>query len=431
MTTARAASLLVVAALLIGSVDVAVLLRRDPGGSGPSTGSAPAGAASESVDEQLERVARTIEDIRELDFEEVPEPTYLPPDELAQRAASFVAEYSDEDAEVDERLLTALGAIPTGTDLRAMLRTALSEQVAGFYDPRSDELVVGTDTRSERLGPLDEITLAHELEHALADQALGLPVADDIPERREDAAFAQQALVEGDATLTMVLYAEQALSVVDQARLLAEQSALTQQLENLTAMPHVIQRTLTFPYEEGTAFATTLREQGGWETVDEAYRRLPSSTLQILRPDLYLAGEGSGTDPRDVGEPGGDWQRRGALAIGAADLLFLFEAPGDDPARAIEDPLAHATAWRGGEAVVYADGDATAVGIALEGADRLCSAVGAWYAAAFPQARVEGALRASGRTFDGPTQDAFIRCGGDDVRVGIAPDLAAARALAA
>lgn len=431
MTTSRATVLLTVAVLLITVADVVVLFRRAPDGGGVGGSAAPSGVATESIDEQLRRVARTVEEVRDLTFEEIPEPTYLPPDELAERAGAFIVEYTEQDADIDERLLTALAAVPDDIDLRALLRTALSEQVAGFYDPRTDELVVGTRTQDERLGPLDEITLAHELQHALADQVLGLPVNEDVPEGEEDAAFAEQALVEGDATLTMVLYAEQALSIVDQAKLLAEQSALTQQLESLTAMPHLIQRTLTFPYEEGTAFVTALREQRGWEAIDEAYARLPASTLQILRPDLYVAGEGTGTDPRDVGEPGGPWERRGAVSVGAADLLFLFEAPGDDTDRAIDDPLGNATAWRGGEAVVFADGDRTAVGVSLEGGERLCAAVGAWYAAAFPDATASGGLRERGRTFDGPVQDAFIRCGGDDVRLGIAPDAATARALAA
>jgi hypothetical protein len=46
-----------------------------------------------------------------------------------------------------------------------------------------------------------------------------------------------------------------------------------------------------------------------------------------------------------------------------------------------------------------------------------------WYAAAFPDARREGT------TFDGPRQDAVIACRGENVRLGIAPDVRTARAL--
>lgn len=424
MTGPRTAAAVAVAALAIAAADVALLV--DGTREAASTTAAPEPTAGESLDEQLARVAAIVEDVRGLTFDDIPEPTYLPPADLAERAGRFVAEYPPEEAEVDARLLVALGAIPDGTDLRELLATALSEQIAGFYDPRSDELVVGTSSRGDRLGPLDEITLAHELEHALADQRFGLPLADgDVPEGEEDAAFAAQALVEGDATVTMSLYAEEALSIVDQARLLAEQQRLAAELGDLTALPHFLQRALTFPYQEGVAFVTSVRDAAGWSGVDEAYRQLPTTTLQILRPDLFLAGRGGAEDPRDVAVPGAPWDEAGRFAVGAADLLFLFEAPGGDPGRALDDPRRAAERWRGGEAVVLVDGDRTAVGLALRGAEGLCAAVGGWYGAAFGRGRPAPA----GTEFEGDVQDAVLACDGADVRLGIAPDLPTARAL--
>src|SRR5690606_36310905 len=73
-----------------------------------------------------------------------------------------------------ERLLVGLGAVPAGTDLPTVRRQLLDDQVAGFYSPDTGELVVRVPDDGE-VGTLDTITLAHELQHALADQALGLP----------------------------------------------------------------------------------------------------------------------------------------------------------------------------------------------------------------------------------------------------------------
>lgn len=396
---------------------------RDTGSPPGPTATGTATVAGESLPEQLERVARIVEEVRDLRFERVPEPTFLPPDELAGRASGFLEQYTDEDAEEDRLLLEALGAVPPGTDLRELLSTALEEQVAGFYDPETDEMVVGTAAQGERLGPLDEITLAHELEHALADQVLGLPDLSAVPAGEEDAAFAVQALIEGDATLTMVRYAETALSVIDQARLLADQGRLAAELGGLSDMPHYLQRSLLFPYEEGLSFVSALEARGGWELVDAAYTRRPSTTLQILRPQLYLDGEGVARDPRDPGDPGAGWERLDDVAVGAADLLFLFEAPGGDTARALDDPRGSAGAWLGGEAVLWSDGDRAAVGIALVGSPGLCDAVTDWYRAAFPSAAVTE--RADGISSDGTDQDAEIRCAGEEVeevRLGIGPD---------
>lgn len=422
--------LAVLIALTAGGIAVDRSGLLDPGDTGPQpgpTGTATATTAVETLAEQLERVARIVEEVRDLRFERVPEATFLPPDELAERAAGFLEQYTDEDAEEDRLLLAALGAVPTGTDLRGLLSTALEEQVAGFYDPESGEMVVGTAAQGERLGPLDEITLAHELEHALADQVLGLPELSGVPPGEEDAAFAVQALIEGDATLTMVRYAETALSVIDQARLLADQSRLAAELGALSDMPHYLQRSLLFPYEEGLSFVSAVEQQGGWELVDAAYTRRPSTTLQILRPQLYLDGEGTGRDPRDPGDPGAGWERLDDVAVGAADLLFLFEAPGGDTARALDDPRGSAGAWLGGEAVLWSDGDSSAVGVSLLGTTALCDAVTDWYRAAFPSAAVT--QRGDGISVDGPEQDARIRCSDEEVRLGIAPDERTAAAL--
>ena len=46
----------------------------------------------------------------------------------------------------------------------------------GFYDERTKRLVVVRDRRASR--PLLEITLAHELVHALEDQRFGLRVSE-------------------------------------------------------------------------------------------------------------------------------------------------------------------------------------------------------------------------------------------------------------
>lgn len=427
----RWASLVGVLTVVIGLTAVGVAVDRsgllDPDTAEPQPGPT-ATATVETLDEQLQRVARIVEEVRELRFDDVPEATFLPPDELSERAAGFLEDYTDEDVEVDRLILEALGAIPRGTDLRGLLSTALEEQVAGFYDPQNGEMVVGTAAQGQRLGPLDEITLAHELQHALADRALGLPDLRDVRPGEEDPAYAVQALVEGDATLTMVRYAEVALSAIDQARLLAEQGRLASELGALTDMPHHIQRSLTFPYEEGLAFVSALEEQGGWELVDAAYTRRPTSTRQIMDPALYLRGEGAPREPRDPGDPGPGWERLAEVDLGAADLLFLFEAPGGDPSRALEDPGAAALAWRGGEATVWSSGGSSAVGIVMVGQRALCDAVISWYVAAFPDATV--AEVPDQLSADGPDQDAEIRCSDEEVRVGIAPDARSASSIA-
>ena len=99
-------------------------------------------------------------------------PLFLDRDEavaLARRISR--SEYSEDEQRIDEESLKLLGLLRRGTDLRAAVESVEQDQVLGFYDDRSKRLVVIRDAGATR--PLLEITLAHELVHALEDQRFG------------------------------------------------------------------------------------------------------------------------------------------------------------------------------------------------------------------------------------------------------------------
>lgn len=421
-------------AALVLAVAVGVVTFRtgDDGSTGvvdvgePSAPGSPA-AATETLDEQIQRVARIVRDVREMPSPATPTVTVLGPGDLTARVAEDLVLYTEEDADTDLRILAALRAVPRDYALRDQLVTSLSRQVAGFYDPDTGELVVGATDPEERVGRLEELTLAHELQHAFADEVHGLPALDD-ETVGEDALLARRALVEGDATASMQAYAAVALSMVDQLLLAQEAVALQEQLAGVTELPHVLQRSLTFPYEEGLAFVQTLREDGGWRAIDEAYAAPPTTTAQVLFPERYLAGE-EAVAVTPPAAPGDGWVATTTTDLGAADLLLLFEAPGDDPAVALPDPPGSARAWRGGRLDLWVDGadSAVALTIATDQPDRLCADLRAWLVASRPTAEVTQDAQVV-RLVE-PDEMATLRCG-DTTRVGIAPTVATADALA-
>ncbi len=350
--------------------------------------------------------------------------------EMSRRIADQVnTEYPAGDADADRRILAALGAVPTDVDLRALVAKLLAGQVVGFYDTKTKELVVVAGDPKAPLSAAAQITLAHELDHALVDAALGLP--DDEPKGPSDAGLAMLALVEGDAVLTQQRFLLSVIPPSQQLGLAVDPEILQAQAQ-LQGFPYVLRAQLEFPYAEGAAFVCGLYAQGGWPAVDAAYRALPTTSAQILFPQRYSAREGA-VDPRDPGALGGAWKRARTDTIGAAELLWLFQAPGDDPQVSIDDPLGAVEAWAGGELHLWTDGPASAVGVALvdrAGDGTLCAAVARWYQAAFPRDRAAERRPGEALASDGGTQDAALRCGDRDVRLGIAPDLATARALA-
>jgi hypothetical protein len=390
-------------------------------------GSNPLPPASD-VAAQVGIITDRVEQLRELQAKEEVTPEFVSSEEIERRTTATIdEEYPPEEADLDRRLLSILGAVPADIDLRAVQSELVAGQVEGYYEPETRELVVRSDDPSQPLGPAEQITLAHEVEHAIADQHFGLDLdAEGVP---GDAAAASLALIEGDATLTMERFSLEAFDL-EQQQELVENPDLAASAEQLESFPHLLTASLLFSYTEGLAFVCDRYAEGGWDAVDAAYQARPRTTAEILFPERYPL---EPVEPRPVGAPGGAFAEARSDTLGAADLMFLFEAPGDDEAAALDDPRGRAADWAGGRYTLFTDGPASALGVSLVGGvggdgPALCDSLAAWYDAAFPDAAevpAEGAVLAR----DGTDADGVLACDGEEVRLGIAPDLGTARAL--
>jgi hypothetical protein len=353
-----------------------------------------ASSAGDGRPRSLRAVAREVERIRRLRFRSVPRPHYLRRPQMERRIRRELERYPGMELAADARALVALGAVPRGTNLKALLKRTVPGQVAGFYDPATRELVVGSDGRGE-LDAVERLTLAHELEHALADQVLRMPPFlkdDQAPDGREDAELAGLSLIEGDATLLTEAFAREYLSLVDAFRSIGPALAAERRFEEL---PHYLQASTTFPYGDGVNFVCSVFEREGWKAVDRAYRRPPATSAQIMFPQRYFARE-QAVDPPDARPPGRGWKLVDRQAFGAANLLWLFEAPGGDTGRGLSNARERAAAWAGGELRVFGRGGKTAVGVTLverRGERGLCASMRAWFKAA----ERRGSIRCSGR----------------------------------
>lgn len=377
-----------------------------------------------TIDDQIRQIARGVEELRGLTFGTDVTPTLLAPADFAERVASTVREeYPADEADIDARYLVGLGALPAGTDLLDLQAELLAGQVAGFYDPDTGELVV-PDDGDGGLDATERLVLAHELDHALTDQALGLPPID--VKGDWDGNLARSALAEGDATLLMQRYASTRLSLMDQFGQMMDSDVLGSQ-QQLEAVPPYLRRELMFPYTSGLAYVCAGYGADGWAAVDADYATPPSTTAEILFPERT---DLEPTDASDLRSPGGAWEVVRTDTIGAAQLLWLFEAPGGDESAALPDALEAVRAWGGGELIIATRGADTSIGIALvdeSASGALCSAVDTWYERSFDDDVRSGA--GATVTFDGGRQAAVLECRGGEVRLGIGPDLATASAL--
>lgn len=400
----------------LGSLDPALFQCLSGGGLGD-------GLPDGDIEEQVATIQQLIADDRGFDAVDDVDIEFVSRDEVQRRAVDISEDEIDRDAAAaDAVILGALGAIEPGADLVDLQLQALEGGVGGFYDPDTGQLVIG----SEELDGMGTYVTAHEMVHALADAQFDLPdtvsIADD---RGADAAYAALNAIEGDASLYGQAFAAEHLSMADLLGMQTESDATTEELADL---PHFVNRNLTFPYVEGMTFSCHVYLDGGWEAVDATYTDVPTTTAQILFPERYTEHEDA-VEVRDVTGPDG-WERVDHDTFGAADLLFLLEAPGDDPDAALSDPVDRVRAWAGGEVNAWSDGDQTAVSLIL--ADHgdadypLCQTIDEFYGAAFPAAERSGeggevAYRDAG-------QAAIVRCRDAEVALGIGPDLDTAAA---
>jgi hypothetical protein len=379
--------------------------------------------ATDDLDEVVDVVAAQVAELRDLDWRHDVEVSFLDGAAVMERLDELIGpELESDDVVIDQRLLIALHAIPADADLARIQLDLLGDQVAGFYASETEELVVRVPDDG-RLRPIDLVTLAHELDHALTDQVLGLPDRSAPPYVDDpDAAYGALALVEGDATLLMQRWAVANLSVTDQLAMAFDPETAAAQAA-LDGVPTLLQRELLSPYTDGLDWVCDRYLEGGWAAVDTAYSAPPTTSAEVLF--------GEPVDPAATATltPPDGYAELRTTTLGAAPLQWLFEAPGDDPAQGLDRPRARVRGWGGGTVLVAGRGDDTAVGLALvdtgDGAAPLCDSLDAWYAAAVPSAT--RTTTGDGVEFSGSEQAATLRCEGDDVRLGLAPDAAAAR----
>ena len=213
-----------------------------------------------------------------------------------QVRAFLVAQLDDSATQKDlagkEATYKTLGLIPDTMNVRKLFLDLLTEQILGYYDPKTKVLYVVKGAPDEYVG----ITIMHELVHALQDQYIDL----DSLQRQtgdDDRLSAAQAVIEGEATY------EQMSAMVggggnvaarlpggwDRMRELIRDSYSSQPI--FAAAPMVIQEELLFPYINGAEFVRRFKEH---ELGRLPINDMPVSTEQVMHDRAFF-----GT-PRDA-----------------------------------------------------------------------------------------------------------------------------------
>jgi hypothetical protein len=191
-----------------------------------------------------------------------------------------------EETLANETAMKKFGLAPTDFQLRPFLIKLLAEQVAGYYDPKSQEFYLADWIDLDGQRPV----MAHELTHALQDQHFNLRRFEDWPGHDSDAEMAAHALVEGDASYLMMQYVarDPARQLAFLKSMMSGGAAASEQIEKA---PRVLREQILFPYLQGMLWVAQVYKQGGWEAVSAAYKNLPKSSEQVLHQEKYGANE--------------------------------------------------------------------------------------------------------------------------------------------
>ena len=394
-----------------------------------STG-AVATVAQVEDDPNAEQINQIIEDTAELRGLEIIDPidvTVMTREEFqGQNIEMLEEDYSPEDREADYRTLRAFGVIEEGTDLGEALGDVQGDGVLGYFDFLTQELVVIRDEPEAELTAMEELTLAHEVVHALQEQHFDADLLFDL--ESGDASLAARSLAEGDAVSLEIEY------LMSQPDMLPALQAEFEEMGDIEAelygdAPPFIVNSLYVPYEYGEPFVQAILEEGGWEALNAVYDNPPASTAQVMHPELYLDGvepvEMSVVDPSEV--LGEEWTEFDNDVAGEAmALLFLTDG---DPALDEATAASAAEGWRGDRYVVSGTEDETVLVWATTWASE---ADALEFAETFApreeerhNATTTGALEDGELQLDGEDMNGLIRVDDSEVHYIMAPDLEA------
>ncbi|WP_255192910.1 Hvo_1808 family surface protein [Natronobeatus ordinarius] len=301
-----------------------------------------------------------VEVIRELTFEEDVPVEVITREEFAAEDAQF-GDRSEADRLFEEVRLEALFMVDRETDAIDEFETFYGDAVNGYYDPNADEIVLVSDDLENP--ELNEVTLGHELLHALQDQHFDLQQYSRDTTNKD---HAKLGLIEGDAVWIDTRYEQRCESDWD---CVTPQTSPEPPAEfNVGLYLLLIQ-----PYDDGPDYIDALRFDGGWEAVNGVYDEPPTSSSEVIRPGeerepVAIDLEDTSSDDWEPleRERAPDYDVFGEAAIAAIFMHQTLESPGSigveqeaifDGFTSLNFDHPVTDGWAGDEFVVYTAGE--------------------------------------------------------------------------
>lgn len=223
-----------------------------------------------------------------------------------------------------------------------------TKNIQGYYSTADKTLYLYDDLA----GNYERGVLIHEMVHALQDQHFGLAKLHQ-ENFGSDSEVALAALIEGDATFTMIEVLKS-----EQPKAAAMLDVSLDKAKNLRN---------AFLYGVGARYVKSLKDKGGWAAVNARYKFPPRATAAILNPGLGTIdlGPGRGVGALGLIEMMAEHAEAKSLAAAAAAGLIGDRIVEDGGVKAWQlafDSTEHAERFCQAHALLKSKGSATVCG---------------------------------------------------------------------
>jgi hypothetical protein len=263
---------------------------------------------------------------------------------------------------MEQTVYRALGFVPDTYNYEKGMIDLYANQIGGYYDPEKKHFIMARWIPAALQYPV----AVHELTHALQDQTYDLEHFLDPKLPNGDQLLAYSALIEGDATAVMSDWQRLSSRQPPLEREQTVDSLIMQQVLGSALMmgggntPEALQALMIFPYTSGLRFVHTLLRQGGYAKVDAAFKRPPTSSREILHPEVYF-GKGPATQipkPEALVKPTTESAKLEYTdTLGEFGISALLCSQSRDKKRCADA----AAGWIGDLVGVFKDGDLTTI----------------------------------------------------------------------
>ncbi|MFT5105436.1 MAG: hypothetical protein ACI9UA_001056 [Pseudoalteromonas tetraodonis] len=222
---------------------------------------------------------------RELDFKTPLEINFTDWEGMAQAVTDSLQPLRTPEQQAKlSRAYAAMGFVPPTTDVTKEITNLLTSQLGAAIYVGDNKVLFNQD--GNLLSVHDRTALAVAFNHALQDQNFDLSKVPPPTQTNDDSYAAANALLLGDASIIKLRHMMYDMaSANDDLR--NSPTALSK--DDFSAAPPFIREYFLFPHTAGEMFCQALHETGKWKAVNAGIQNPPTSTAEILHPELYLA----------------------------------------------------------------------------------------------------------------------------------------------